>query len=84
MERNAVKGFFTRAPAELLDDKLYKLVVSQDFTQSFVHDLIIISLYTVPVTHFKNNKPKKTDVIEASFKQDMSREICFKEKITPQ
>lgn len=40
IEQVAVKSFFTREADTLLDEKIYKLAVSEDFTQDLLNNLI--------------------------------------------
>lgn len=48
----AAKSLFTERAEELLDDKVYKLVESRDFTQCLVHHLMKSSTFTVLVSRF--------------------------------
>lgn len=68
MEQAAVKAFFAKRADGVLDDDMYRLSESRDFTQGLVFYLIKSLTVTVPVqvTLFMKQLAKNTVASEAS------------------
>lgn len=74
MEQAAKKTFFTGGADDLLDDKMYKLFESQDFTLVIIRHLIKSSRGTVQGACLVKQQSEEAFVRKAKFRQDMSRE----------
>lgn len=75
-----MKAFFTRGADELLDDKMWKLTESKEFTQGLSRYQIISSTFEELVTQFVEQQADKAVASETIFKQDMSPDVPVKEK----
>lgn len=76
------KCVLQKGPNELLNDKMYKLGESQDFTLGLFRHLIKSSTLAVPVTHFVKQQSERDIVSKAKFGQDNIWETIVKEKFT--
>lgn len=64
MGQTAVKTVFTGGAEELLDDQMYKLSESQDFTCSLVLHLKKSSTFTVSVVRFVKQQAEKPSLVK--------------------
>lgn len=81
MEQSSAKVFFTRAPDELQDEKIYKLAEIPGLTQDLVHFFIKSSKFTVTAACFVNKQAEKAVSSESKFREDIRSEKPFKEEI---
>lgn len=83
MGEAVMKAVFTEKAYELLNDNMYQLNESQDFTEGLIRHLKRASTFTVPVKRFVKQQTEKVVASETKVRPDVKREEPLKRKNYP-
>lgn len=83
MEQAAVRVFWTRRADKLLDNNMYKLVESEDFTPGVVRHVMKSLNFTVPVIRFEKQQAVNVVASEAKSRRNVNLEIPVNEEWKP-